>query len=122
MRIRTAALTIAALLALALPALAQTKVPGVTDSEVVLGITTPLSGPAAAWGTTGPGGGGAGGRGAPGRAGWHLRAGAPPGPARAPSGRCAPARGRPAPPRPPRPTRAPRRPGAAATPPPPRGR
>ena len=27
--------------------------PGVTDTEVVLGITTPLSGPAAAWGTTG---------------------------------------------------------------------
>jgi branched-chain amino acid transport system substrate-binding protein len=33
----------------------QAKVPGVTDSEVVLGITTPLSGPAAAWGTTGLG-------------------------------------------------------------------
>ena len=36
-------------------AFAQAKVPGVTDSEVVLGITTPLSGPAAAWGTTGLG-------------------------------------------------------------------
>lgn len=31
---------------------AQTKVPGVTDTEVILGFTTPLSGPAAAWGTT----------------------------------------------------------------------
>jgi branched-chain amino acid transport system substrate-binding protein len=31
---------------------AQTKSPGVTDTEVVLGLTTPLSGPAAAWGTT----------------------------------------------------------------------
>lgn len=34
------------------PALAQGKVPGVTDTEVVIGITTPLSGPAAAWGAT----------------------------------------------------------------------
>lgn len=31
---------------------AQAKVPGVTDSEVVIGATTPLSGPAAVWGTT----------------------------------------------------------------------
>ena len=30
-------------------------VPGVTDKEVVIGITTPLSGPAALWGTTGRG-------------------------------------------------------------------
>ena len=36
----------------ATPALAQSKAPGVTDTEVTLGITTPLSGPAAAWGTT----------------------------------------------------------------------
>jgi len=35
----------------AAPALAQT--PGVSDSEVVIGVTTPLSGPAALWGTTG---------------------------------------------------------------------
>ncbi len=34
------------------PALAQSKAPGVTDTEVVIGLTTPLSGPAAAWGTT----------------------------------------------------------------------
>ena len=33
-------------------ALAQSKAPGVTDTEVTIGITTPLSGPAAAWGTT----------------------------------------------------------------------
>lgn len=52
MKIRTAALTITALLALGLPALAQTKAPGVTDTEVVVGITTPLSGPAATWGAT----------------------------------------------------------------------
>ena len=30
----------------------QVKVPGVTDAEVVIGVTTPLSGPAAAWGNT----------------------------------------------------------------------
>ena len=45
----------AALLVVALavtPALAQSKAPGVTDTEVTLGMTTPLSGPAAAWGTT----------------------------------------------------------------------
>src|SRR3972149_1541209 len=34
------------------PALAQSKVPGVTDTEVTIGITTPLSGPAAAWSAT----------------------------------------------------------------------
>jgi branched-chain amino acid transport system substrate-binding protein len=33
-------------------ALAQTKAPGVTDTEVTIGITTPLSGPAAAWSAT----------------------------------------------------------------------
>src|SRR2546425_478269 len=38
-----------ALLSLASPAFAQA--PGVTDSEVVLGISAPLSGPAAAWGS-----------------------------------------------------------------------
>ena len=31
---------------------AQAKAPGVSDTEVVLGLTTPLSGPAAVWGTT----------------------------------------------------------------------
>lgn len=34
---------------------AQPRTPGVTDTEVTFGITTPLSGPAAAWGTTGLG-------------------------------------------------------------------
>lgn len=36
-------------------ALAQSKAPGVTDTEVAIGITTPLSGPAAAWSATGLG-------------------------------------------------------------------
>ncbi|MCA1959736.1 MAG: ABC transporter substrate-binding protein, partial [Desulfomonile sp.] len=31
------------------------EVPGVTDTEVVIGVTTPLSGPAALWGVTGMG-------------------------------------------------------------------
>jgi branched-chain amino acid transport system substrate-binding protein len=35
---------------------AQPKVAGVTDTEVVVGWTTPLSGPAALWGVTGLGG------------------------------------------------------------------
>ena len=35
---------------------AQQKVPGVTDTEVVIGWTTPLTGPAALWGVTGLGG------------------------------------------------------------------
>lgn len=34
------------------PALSNAGVPGVTDTEVVIGMTTPLSGPAALWGTT----------------------------------------------------------------------
>ena len=33
-------------------ALAQSGAPGVTDTEVTIGITTPLSGPAAAWSAT----------------------------------------------------------------------
>lgn len=50
MTIRVAAtLTVALLFATAAPALAQ-RTPGVTDAEVVFGITTPLSGPGAAWG------------------------------------------------------------------------
>lgn len=49
--------TIAVALALALVTTAaavpaQTRVPGVTDTEVVLGTSTPLSGPAASWGAT----------------------------------------------------------------------
>ena len=45
----------AALLMLAMavtPALAQSQAPGVTDTEITIGMTTPLSGPAAAWGNT----------------------------------------------------------------------
>lgn len=34
------------------PAAAQTRTPGVTDTEITVGLTTPLSGPAAAWGNT----------------------------------------------------------------------
>ncbi|HEU5320949.1 MAG TPA: ABC transporter substrate-binding protein, partial [Methylomirabilota bacterium] len=52
MRFTALALTVALALAAALPAAAQTKTPGVTDTEVVVGLTTPLSGPAAAWGNT----------------------------------------------------------------------
>jgi ABC-type branched-subunit amino acid transport system substrate-binding protein len=37
------------------PLSAKEKVPGVTDKEVVVGWTTPLSGPAALWGVTGLG-------------------------------------------------------------------
>ncbi|MEK7769453.1 MAG: ABC transporter substrate-binding protein, partial [candidate division NC10 bacterium] len=50
LRILGAALLVAALAVT--PATAQSKAPGVTDAEVTLGMTTPLSGPAAAWGTT----------------------------------------------------------------------
>jgi len=39
-------------LSLAVPVGAQTRTPGVTDTELVVGLTTPLSGPAAAWGNT----------------------------------------------------------------------
>ena len=52
MRIRLTALVVAALLVAVSPALAQ-KAPGVTDTEVVIGLTMPLSGPAAAWSNTG---------------------------------------------------------------------
>jgi len=51
---RVAAITGAALLAFASSTFAQ-KVPGVTDTEIVIGISTPLSGPAAAWSATGLG-------------------------------------------------------------------
>lgn len=47
---RVAALVVGLLFAAA-PALAQ-QVPGVTDTEITIGVTTPLSGPAAAWGNT----------------------------------------------------------------------
>jgi branched-chain amino acid transport system substrate-binding protein len=52
MKIRLPVLLLAALVLSAAPALAQ-KTPGVTDTEIVIGLTMPLSGPAAAWSNTG---------------------------------------------------------------------
>jgi ABC-type branched-subunit amino acid transport system substrate-binding protein len=52
MRLRTFGVLLLVLVMSATSAWAQAKVPGVTDTEVVIGATTPLSGPAAAWGTT----------------------------------------------------------------------
>jgi len=54
MRFRTVAVWLVVCLVSAVSAggAGAQSVPGVTDSEVVLGLTTPLSGPAAAWGTT----------------------------------------------------------------------
>ena len=51
MTTRITAILVGLLLGIAVPAVAQT--PGVTDTEVTIGVTTPLSGPAALWGTTG---------------------------------------------------------------------
>jgi branched-chain amino acid transport system substrate-binding protein len=47
-----ACLAVVVVASIAPGAWAQTGVPGVSDTEVVLGLTTPLSGPAAVWGTT----------------------------------------------------------------------
>ncbi len=55
MRLKTFGAFVLVLLLSATGVWAQSKVPGVTDTEVVIGITTPLSGPAAAWGATGLG-------------------------------------------------------------------
>jgi len=52
MRLKTFGVLLLVLVMSATSAWAQAKVPGVTDTEVVIGATTPLSGPAAAWGTT----------------------------------------------------------------------
>jgi ABC-type branched-subunit amino acid transport system substrate-binding protein len=52
MRLKTVGAFLLVLLMSATSAWAQAKVPGVTDTEVVIGLTTPLSGPAAAWGNT----------------------------------------------------------------------
>ena len=52
MRLKTLGALLVVLLMSATSAWAQAKVPGVTDTEVVIGLTTPLSGPAAAWGNT----------------------------------------------------------------------
>jgi ABC-type branched-subunit amino acid transport system substrate-binding protein len=50
MRTKWTALLVALLCIVAVPAAAQT--PGVTDTEITIGLTTPLSGVAAAWGNT----------------------------------------------------------------------
>jgi len=52
MRLRTFGALLLVLAMSVTSAWAQAKVPGVTDTEVVIGLTTPLSGPAAAWGNT----------------------------------------------------------------------
>src|SRR5512143_4191253 len=50
MAVRALAAALAACFLISTSALAA-PVPGVTDSEITIGITGPLSGPAAAWGT-----------------------------------------------------------------------
>ena len=52
MRPKTLAIALLAVVLAAGLAHAQGRTPGVTDTEVVIGLTTPLSGPAAVWGTT----------------------------------------------------------------------
>ncbi len=49
---RTVAAIVLMLGLAAVPAAVAQTVPGVTDTEIVVGVTTPLSGPAAAWGNT----------------------------------------------------------------------
>lgn len=49
---RVAGAVLTSLFATAVAAPAQPRVPGVTETEIVLGTSTPLSGPAAAWGST----------------------------------------------------------------------
>ena len=53
MTARALALVTALALAVVSPAVAQTRAPGVTDAEVTVGLTMPLSGVAAAWSNTG---------------------------------------------------------------------
>lgn len=55
MTVRRLILVFGAILCLLPGILQAAEVPGVTDTEVVIGCTTPLSGPAALWGTTGMG-------------------------------------------------------------------
>lgn len=55
MRMRALAVATVLTLCPASLAWAQAPTPGVTDGEIVVGVTTPLSGPAALWGTTGLG-------------------------------------------------------------------
>ncbi len=49
---RTVTAIVLMLVLAAVPAALAQTVPGVTDTEIVIGVTTPLSGPAAAWGNT----------------------------------------------------------------------
>src|SRR5258707_14770115 len=51
MNIRLMGATLASCLLAPTSALAAPGVPGVTDTEITIGLTGPLSGPAAAWGT-----------------------------------------------------------------------
>ncbi|MEI8183769.1 MAG: ABC transporter substrate-binding protein, partial [Desulfomonile sp.] len=55
MSVRRIILVLATVLLLLPGITVAADVPGVTDTEVVIGCTTPLSGPAALWGTTGMG-------------------------------------------------------------------
>jgi branched-chain amino acid transport system substrate-binding protein len=55
MKIRGLLFFLVIFLALAPGTIKAAGVPGVTDTEVVVGVTTPLSGPAALWGVTGQG-------------------------------------------------------------------
>ncbi len=52
MRLRTLAIALLAVAIATGSAQAQGRSPGVTDTEIAIGLTTPLSGPAAAWGNT----------------------------------------------------------------------
>jgi len=52
MRLKVFAAVLLTVVTTAAMAQAQGRAPGVTDTEVVVGLTTPLSGPAAAWGNT----------------------------------------------------------------------
>ena len=52
MSMRKMIVTFAAALLLAPGAVFTADVPGVTDKEITIGISTPLSGPAALWGVT----------------------------------------------------------------------
>jgi branched-chain amino acid transport system substrate-binding protein len=55
MKFKRLVFVLAALLFLVPMTVSAAGVPGVTDKEVVVGVTTPLSGPAALWGVTGEG-------------------------------------------------------------------
>ena len=52
MKVKTLAIALLAVAFAAGPVQAQGRAPGVTDTEITIGLTTPLSGPAAAWGNT----------------------------------------------------------------------